>query len=697
MVTATNAYVGQSVFCTTGGWQLGAAAVTRPFTYQWRLWNAALTVATVVQGATAAEYVPTVAGAYDCQVTGINEAGSTVVTSNRLTITAAPVPPPPPPPASVEQKAVAVASASSTKPANASGVFTPDKAVDGDQTTRWSSVWGVNGESWLADLGSVRQVSRVDINWFTSYATQYDIDTSVDGVAFTHRVTVNLASASFYAAAFAAPVSARYVRVKGITRAVAQYGISFYEVGIFGPVDTAPPAAVAPINQSKPSLDGTPQVGKSLTLNNGTWTGDPPITFTHKVIANGVDVAGMTGATWTPDQSFENQSVVLEVTATGPGGVVKALSVPLTIQPVAAPPPPAPSAPVNQTKPTVSGPTEQGQTLAGTLGTWSGSPTLTAEWLKNDVGTGVVTAGYLLAAGDVGAVFKYKVKAVNAAAPGGVFATSDPSAVVTAPGAATLQQALDYDRTGVNTLSSAHDYSEARPSNFNGDWSWSPKENGDLSAVASGSFPMLQAWGGVYEQAGGNPVGSCAANVSDPSTWAGYANGQWVRVDYSLPVAGGDLFPEDWVFNGGVTAGGGSRAAVRHAAADGSTYVRLGAGQTENPRKYLFHFWLNGYDVSKAGAPQPRANLRRVTTSVRMRVYPVGYDPAARYLGVMACDKKTPTYGNGWELMIGRIKKIKQTWRLFSMTWMPGPAGSVAAPLPGPMTGVQTTGEYVNP
>src|SRR4051812_13377802 len=45
------------------------------------------------------------------------------------------------------------------------------KAVDGSSTTRWSSAFTDN-QWWQVDLGSVRRVSRVELNWEDAYASR---------------------------------------------------------------------------------------------------------------------------------------------------------------------------------------------------------------------------------------------------------------------------------------------------------------------------------------------------------------------------------------------------------------------------------------------------------------------------------------------------------------------------------------------
>jgi uncharacterized protein YukE len=94
--------------------------------------------------------------------------------------------------------------------------------------------------------------------------------------------------------------------------------------------------------------------------------------------------------------------------------------------------------PANTAPPTISGAAVIGTTLTAVPGTWTGSPTLTYQWQTCDsMGSactalsGSTASTYVVQAGDLGATIRVAVIGTNA---GGVtVATSDPTAVVTAP------------------------------------------------------------------------------------------------------------------------------------------------------------------------------------------------------------------------------------------------------------------------
>src|SRR2546423_7755009 len=127
------------------------------------------------------------------------------------------------------------------KPATASSTYSstyqPGYAVDGDSNTRWSSNFTDN-QWWQVDLGSLQQVNAVAINWENAYASHYRISVSTDGTNFTTVSDVNITKPGSQQTSFST-VSARYVRITGVTRAT-QYGISFWEAQVYGPSSPAP-------------------------------------------------------------------------------------------------------------------------------------------------------------------------------------------------------------------------------------------------------------------------------------------------------------------------------------------------------------------------------------------------------------------------------------------------------------------------
>ena len=100
-------------------------------------------------------------------------------------------------------------------------------------------------------------------------------------------------------------------------------------------------AQIAPTNTTAPSISGTPRDGETLTANEGTWTGDQPMTFTYqwqRCDGNGLNCANLAGATartYDVQTSDVNNRLRVVVTAKNVTGSTSANS-----QPTAAVAPP---------------------------------------------------------------------------------------------------------------------------------------------------------------------------------------------------------------------------------------------------------------------------------------------------------------------------------------------------------------------
>lgn len=118
-------------------------------------------------------------------------------------------------------------SASSEKGSN-----TADKAIDDNQSTRWSAQ--DSGDQWYqVDLGKNYMINNVAVDWTPgAYATKYHVEISEDGVDFTTAATVNGALPGLNVTTLDSEV-ARYIRITGEEKNDS-WGISMTELGVYG-------------------------------------------------------------------------------------------------------------------------------------------------------------------------------------------------------------------------------------------------------------------------------------------------------------------------------------------------------------------------------------------------------------------------------------------------------------------------------
>ncbi|MFG3053110.1 discoidin domain-containing protein [Kitasatospora sp. NPDC048239] len=135
------------------------------------------------------------------------------------------------------------ANAAQGRPATASSTEnagTPAAAaVDGDTGTRWSSA--ASDQQWLqVDLGAVRPLCRVVLDWEAAYGRSYQIQVSDDGANW--RTLAATATGAGGTETLAVSGSGRYVRMNGTARGTA-WGYSLWEFR----VNTADGPSVPPV------------------------------------------------------------------------------------------------------------------------------------------------------------------------------------------------------------------------------------------------------------------------------------------------------------------------------------------------------------------------------------------------------------------------------------------------------------------
>lgn len=198
---------------------------------------------------------------------------------------------------------------------------------------------------------------------------------------------------------------------------------------------TVPVPSSLPVNSARPVLTGTAARGALLTGTTGTWTGigNQP-SYQWQSSLDGVSwtaIANATSSARTVTTSDVGRYLRLLVTMTNPEGTSSVAS--LATVPVSAAPP------VNTVRPTVSGTIQRGQTLVGTLGTWTGADTVyDYQWQRSPDGvvwtaiSGATRPSYDLVAADVGGSVRLLITASN---PDGV-GTATSVATITVPSAA---------------------------------------------------------------------------------------------------------------------------------------------------------------------------------------------------------------------------------------------------------------------
>ena len=130
-------------------------------------------------------------------------------------------------------------------------------------------------------------------------------------------------------------------------------------------------------------MTAPPSGGRSLTADNGTWTGDPT-GFAHQWLrcdaqgGNCADIQGATSSTYTLTNDDVGATIRVRVTASNAGGDTSEVSDPTAAITVAGP--------SNQAQPNVTGTAQVGETLTADEGQWTGTGQITYayQWIRCD-------------------------------------------------------------------------------------------------------------------------------------------------------------------------------------------------------------------------------------------------------------------------------------------------------------------------
>jgi alpha-tubulin suppressor-like RCC1 family protein len=200
---------------------------------------------------------------------------------------------------------------------------------------------------------------------------------------------------------------------------------------------TATVAASAPANTVLPSISGEAKDEKTLTASTGTWTGSPTISYSYQWEScntageSCTSISGATSSSYVIAHEWVGHTVRVRVTAKNSAGEASAASAQTAV--VAA------SAPADTALPTISGEAKDEGVLMASIGTWTGSPTITYSYQWDSCNgsgescaniSGATSSTYVLGHGDVGTTLRVTVTASNTA--GSASAGSAASAVVSA-------------------------------------------------------------------------------------------------------------------------------------------------------------------------------------------------------------------------------------------------------------------------
>ncbi|CAM4522204.1 coagulation factor 5/8 type domain protein [Paenibacillus macerans] len=142
------------------------------------------------------------------------------------------------------------------------GGNTPDMAVDGNENTRWESVWQKDPQWIYVDLGKRASISKIIVRWENAYATSFELQVSDDEIHWKPVYSTTAGEGGLTEVDKLAE-QGRYVRVYSTDRAQKAYGVSIWEFSVFGTGGVNPPPKPEAVNLAL----GKPVTASSLEID----------------------------------------------------------------------------------------------------------------------------------------------------------------------------------------------------------------------------------------------------------------------------------------------------------------------------------------------------------------------------------------------------------------------------------------------
>jgi hypothetical protein len=158
--------------------------------------------------------------------------------------------------------------------------------------------------------------------------------------------------------------------------------------------------AAGTLSAPKPTISGTPKVGRKLTAIVGKWTADT--TLKYQWYRNGSGIKGATAKSYTATASDRGTALTVRVTGSKTGYATKAVTSAKTGAVV--------TGTLTSAVPKISGTAKAGSRLSVSRGNWTSGTKLTQRWYRNGTAiSGATGTSYTLKSADSGTTISVKV------------------------------------------------------------------------------------------------------------------------------------------------------------------------------------------------------------------------------------------------------------------------------------------------